>query len=76
MAQKVVNRLIEIKISYVFIKKIVCEVMGKYVAGHGKKGISRKDVINIIIGYGGDMEDVRASMIEVVMILFPEQQQN
>ena len=48
----------------VWIKKATRDAMTKYYGEHGKKGISKSDVIEIILDMGGDADDVRAVMIE------------
>lgn len=56
----------------VFIKRIADETMSKYEAFHGKKGMAKKTVIETVIYYGGNMDDVRAVMTEGVRRIAPK----
>ena len=47
------------------VRKIVENAMNRYAVEHeGKKGIARMDVIEQVLSYDGDMDDVKAVMIE------------
>ena len=57
----------------VFIGMITNLAMATYAANNdGKKGISKADVIEAVMAYNGDMDDVRAVMIEALRRLSPE----
>lgn len=54
----------------VFVRKVVRDAMEKYAAEHdGKRGLAKADVIEQVIQYGGDINDVRAVMTEGAKLL-------
>lgn len=56
----------------VFIRKAARDAMEKYTAEHGgKNGAARTDVIQIVMDMGGDIDDVRAVMVECVQKIIP-----
>ena len=49
------------------INLVVTTAMSKYASENdGKRGLSKADVITIMLEHDGDMDDVRAAMIEGV----------
>lgn len=57
----------------VFIRKVARDAMAKYAAEHGgKSGVAKADIIRIVMDMGGDMDDVRAVMVECVQDIMPE----
>ena len=57
----------------VFVVKAARDAMEKYAAEHdGRNGVAKADVIRIVMGMGGDMDDVRAVMVECASIIIPE----
>lgn len=60
-------------LSEVFIRKAARDAMMKYAAEHeGKIGAAKTDVIQIVMGYSGDINDVRQVMTECVSMIAPE----
>ena len=56
----------------VFIAKAAREAMEKYSEEHyGKIGVNKMDIIRIVKGMGGDMDDVRAVIVAVLRDLSP-----
>lgn len=61
-------------LSEVFIRKIVKDAIDKYKCENkGIPGASKSDIIEHVMKYGGDTEDVRAAMNECIKILIPNQ---
>ena len=55
------------------IKRISDLAMATYASWHkGRPGISKADVIEAVMYYGGNMDDVRAVMVEALMRLSHE----
>ena len=48
----------------IFIQEIVKDVKEKYLQEHGKAGIAKEDVIAAVIDKGGNMDDIRKTMME------------
>ena len=49
----------------VFIRRITNLAMETYAANNdGKRGITKRDVIEAVMAYNGDMDDVNAVMLE------------
>lgn len=47
------------------IRLVVTSAMSKYASENdGKEGLSKTDVLTIVLEHDGDMNDVRAAMIE------------
>ena len=57
----------------VFIGKAARDAIAKYAAEHsGRNGVAKADVIRIVMGIGGDMDDVRAVLVECLRMVAPE----
>ena len=57
----------------VFIRRITNLAMAAYAANNdGKKGIAKRDVIEAVMAYNGDMDDVNAVMLEGAKLISPE----
>ncbi len=55
------------------IRKIFKTAMERYADEHeGRKGIAKKDVIEQVLSYDGDLDDVRAVMIKGIEVLIPK----
>ena len=60
-------------LSEVFISQITNLAMAAYASNNnGRPGISKADVIEAVMYYGGNMDDVRAVMVEGVRRIAPE----
>ena len=58
----------------VFISQITNLAMAAYASNNnGRPGISKADVIEAVMYYGGDMDDVNTVMAEAVRRIAPEQ---
>ena len=58
----------------VFIRHITNLAMAAYASNNnGRPGISKADVIEAVMYYGGDMDDVNTVMAEAVRRIAPEQ---
>jgi hypothetical protein len=63
----------EIMLDEVFVKKAAKGAMSAYSEEHGgKKGVAKTDIIKIVMGFGGDMNDVNSVMEECVRKISPE----
>ena len=52
---------------------VVSSAMSKYAAKNdGKRGLAKKDVIYAVAKFGGDMNDIRAAMIEGIKRIAPD----
>ena len=57
----------------VFIRQITNLAMAVYASNNnGRPGISKADVIEAVMYYGGNMDDVNAVMAEAVRRIAPE----
>ena len=57
----------------VFIKRITNLAMATYASWHeGRPGISKADVMEAVMYYGGNMDDVRAVMAEGARRICPD----
>ena len=60
-------------LSEVFIRQITNLAMAAYASNNnGRPGISKADVIEAVMYYGGNMDDVNAVMAEAVRRIAPE----
>lgn len=57
----------------IFIKKAAREALSKYSLEHGgNMGLTKADIIRIVMQYGGDMEDVHGVMVECIRNIAPD----
>lgn len=55
------------------ITLVVTSAMARYaLENHGKRGLSKEDVIDAVASFGGDVNDVRTAMVEGIRRIAPD----